>query len=630
MRTFTLLPSICLPICLAAHPMPAHAGFAPVLSGAIDRVVATNHLVAVVRDGTVFILREDGTLLARQDRHADRPNAGDSPADASTAKQDAEHLLDLLDVSEIERGTDFTDDLVDGELRLAQRGRARPGSYQSPASASPPPALAASDGQIWIADSRGIFHVGGDGVPVRVTGPDGWGAPLSAAGHNLVATRGNTVGVFTLEVAKSLSATTSLLRTVQLPSPARRVALSVNGQHQAWTTPSGIAWTMGPGQQGDLAVAGEIVDLGYCTDTLTVLLRDSILVVLPDGQAEVRAQGLQASRLLCGEGPPTPWLAIGSQVLASADRGVHWETLALPPGVVPTDVAVSEQHLWLATRDGLFTSATDAEPSTVSLGRRGHGGRGNARGASSWLSWVPLPKVSVRAAATFAPGGHQVEALAFAAFSLHDPVRVSALPVVATALSEDAPAEPEGNLPQPRRLSPALEMRDPDERCLPRARRKAVELAMSEPERARSYVTRAGHAAWLPELRVLVSRRYGRSESLDINSSSTALTSPLGIDTVNDIRYEARATWDLGKLVFSSDELAAQTQAMRMSELRRDIETTVNRLYFERRGLFLDKSASRMGSVQRQVRAGEIEAELDALSAGTFAACVSRENTGAE
>jgi hypothetical protein len=127
----------------------------------------------------------------------------------------------------------------------------------------------------------------------------------------------------------------------------------------------------------------------------------------------------------------------------------------------------------------------------------------------------------------------------------------------------------------------------------------------------------------LPELRVLVSRRYGRSESLDINGSSTALTSPLGIDTVNDIRYEARATWDLGKLVFASEELAAQTQAMHMAELRRDIEATMNRLYFERRGLVLDLSDGRRENARRRLRASEIEAELDAMSAGAFAACVS-------
>jgi hypothetical protein len=233
-----------------------------------------------------------------------------------------------------------------------------------------------------------------------------------------------------------------------------------------------------------------------------------------------------------------------------------------------------------------------------------------------------MPKVSIRAAAVFSPGGHQVEALAFAAF----PMDGRSFPFVSAALPEDAGSEPEN--PSARRSERMVDLRDPDANCLTLARRKAVELAMAEPERARSYVTRAGHAAWLPELRVLVSRRYGRSESLDVNSSSTALSSPLGIDTVNDIRYEARATWDLGKLVFSSEELAAQTQAMHMAELRRDIEATMNRLYFERRGLALDMSDGRGESVRRHLRASEIETELNAMSAGAFAMCVSGKPAG--
>jgi hypothetical protein len=62
---------------------------------------------------------------------------------------------------------------------------------------------------------------------------------------------------------------------------------------------------------------------------------------------------------------------------------------------------------------------------------------------------------------------------------------------------------------------------------------------------------------------------------------------------------------------------------MHMAELRRDIEATMNRLYFERRGLVLDLSDGRRENARRRLRASEIEAELDAMSAGAFAACVS-------
>jgi hypothetical protein len=297
--------------------------------------------------------------------------------------------------------------------------------------------------------------------------------------------------------------------------------------------------------------------------------------------------------------------------LASSDEGRHWQPLAAPMPAPVLDVAASSHHLWLATADGLYASAEledmPVQPRLPPVRRKSV--RSHAASALSWL-----PKVSVRAGAEVAPHGQQWEALAFAAF----PIDSRALPIVSAAVVEEGPAESESPAHSPRGEERLVDLRDPNQDCLRSARRKAVELAMAEPERARSYVSRAGYAAWLPEVRLLVSRRDGRSESLDVNSSSTALSSPLGIDTVNDVRYEARATWDLSKLVFSSEELAAQTQALHMAELRRDIEATVNRLYFERRAL--ERSAGVEG--RRGLRANEIEAELDAISAGTFAACL--------
>jgi len=613
MRSFIVLPSLCL-LCL---PQTSRADFVTVLHGPIERVVAAGEHVAVLQQGTVFVLHEDGTLLGR----IAKPDDKQGPAGSRAAKQEAEHMLDLLDVAEIDRGTDYTDDLLDSEQSLAQRRRARPEKFQPPALPQELPALAASAGDLWIAAQRGIFHVGATGVPALEWGREGWGAPMAAAGQNLLASKGTSLAM--------LATPAPPRHVVQLSSPAHKVALSASGQRQAWATPAGVAWMSSTEAQRALALASTIADLTYCGESLVVLLSDSIVVVPPTGPVETRAHGIQAHRLLCPESPATPWLAVGAKLWASLDQGRQWEVLATPAGVEMVDVATSSHHLWLATRDGLYASANGHAPATTMAsskmasmtgGRRVRAGRGSP----SWLSWVPMPKVSVRAAAAFAPGNHQLEAMALAAF----PLNGGAIPVVTAALPEDAVSGPESASPQARRSEHAMDLRDPDESCLTTARRKAVALAMSEPERARSYVTRAGHAAWLPELRVLVSRRYGRSESLDVNSTSTALNSPLGIDTVNDIRYEARATWDLGRLVFSSEELAAQTQAMHMAELRRDIETTMNRLYFERRGLLLDLSGGRADNLRRPLRAREIEADLNAMSAGAFAACVSGQAAG--
>jgi hypothetical protein len=82
-------------------------------------------------------------------------------------------------------------------------------------------------------------------------------------------------------------------------------------------------------------------------------------------------------------------------------------------------------------------------------------------------------------------------------------------------------------------------------------------------------------------------------------------------------------TWDLARLVFSNDELAAQAQTMHMAETRRDIEITVSRLYFERRRLRLERQSvgERGPAWRRELRVREIESELDALSGGAFSQC---------
>jgi hypothetical protein len=153
-------------------------------------------------------------------------------------------------------------------------------------------------------------------------------------------------------------------------------------------------------------------------------------------------------------------------------------------------------------------------------------------------------------------------------------------------------------------------------------RAAATALAIAEPARARSLVERARHAGWLPELRVRVDRRFSRSESADLGGSAGATFAPVGIDSNNDVRYECRATWDLSRIVFNPDELAAQFQALRTADARREIESLVIRLYFERRGLKAESAAADANDVatgvRLELRVAELEAELDALTGGAF------------
>ena len=157
----------------------------------------------------------------------------------------------------------------------------------------------------------------------------------------------------------------------------------------------------------------------------------------------------------------------------------------------------------------------------------------------------------------------------------------------------------------------------------------AVALALAEPERARGFLNRARVAGWLPEVRFRVYRRFARTEGLTFDDTGTGAVAPVDISAVDDVRYEWRATWDLSRMVFNPDELQAHFEALRMSDVRRDIQSLVIKLYFERRRLVIERSPS--GAVttrgattdaraadRRNLRIWEIEAQLNALSDGAF------------
>ena len=186
--------------------------------------------------------------------------------------------------------------------------------------------------------------------------------------------------------------------------------------------------------------------------------------------------------------------------------------------------------------------------------------------------------------------------------------------------SEEPPRRPRRSRPLDPSVLRLLAAEDPPIEAL---RAAATALVLAEPGRARSLVERARFAGWLPELRLMVDRRFARTESVDLGTSTNdAALAPVGIDSNNDVRYQARATWDLSKIIFNSDEIGAQFQALRTADTRREIESLVIRLYFERRRLKAESTAAddldMLPGSRRELRIAEIEAELDALTGGLF------------
>lgn len=200
------------------------------------------------------------------------------------------------------------------------------------------------------------------------------------------------------------------------------------------------------------------------------------------------------------------------------------------------------------------------------------------------------------------------------------PLPISAAEAEEHGAGSDTPRRARRSRPLDPAILRALAAEDPPVATL---RAAATALVLAEPERAHSLIERARFAGWLPELRLMVDRRFARTESVDLGTptDSTALA-PVGIDSNNDVRYQARATWDLSKIIFNPDEVAAQFQALRTADTRREIESLVIRLYFERRRLKAESAAADdldvLPASRRELRIAEIEAELDALTGGAF------------
>ena len=95
-----------------------------------------------------------------------------------------------------------------------------------------------------------------------------------------------------------------------------------------------------------------------------------------------------------------------------------------------------------------------------------------------------------------------------------------------------------------------------------------------------------------------------------------------------DRQIEVRLTWDLDKLVMSSERIRVINEAQDIVKLRDKVLTEVTRLYFERRRvqveMLLKPKSDLHGQVKEQLRLMELTANLDALTGGTFSTALMR------
>jgi hypothetical protein len=561
-------------------------------------LVGTSDLVALLDGNQARIFLADGRPLIRLPPA--RGQAGHAPADPGQRMQERrEQIFELFDVPIELRDSQEADDLLEEELTLSERSAAA-GVVDASAAAQTEARAAADRSGLWLAVAGGLYRVDPAIGSARI-------GPLPRSTRALAAGDHGTIVIATdTELLSSTDGGKSFRGYMRLGRPPSHLAIDPAMAWLAWADGAGVHLISRRGERSSLA--RPVRDLRACGGQLVALAEDG-LYLWTEGGARRISGPVPGGRLICRREGAGPWLVVRDGLLMSVDQGRTFRARADAPAGVILSAAFARDRIWLFSLAAGLTSIPFDEQVRPSAAAPSASVESFAEtGGPRWASFL-LPRLTFAASYARSTRRRSLQALAVAEVPLGGP---DPRPVA-------QPSAPTYPAPYVTPYPP----RDPDAHCLAAARLRAVARAQAEPERARSLVARAGRAAWLPELRLRGEKRLGRSESLDLRASgASGARDALGLDASDDVRYEVRATWDLPRLVFSPEEVAAVQQALRMADMRREIEAQVNRIYFERRRLLVNPAgAPPVEATGALLRVEELEGELDSLSAGEFSRC---------
>jgi len=151
----------------------------------------------------------------------------------------------------------------------------------------------------------------------------------------------------------------------------------------------------------------------------------------------------------------------------------------------------------------------------------------------------------------------------------------------------------------------------------------AIAYAEVSPEKIKEWRKQAAKKGFFPTLSVGVDRNS--SDLWHWETGSTAVGQS-GDDLLrrgrDNIDWDVRLSWDLGKVIWNDDQAAIDVRSKLMVELRDDILDQVNKLYFERlrvkmelAGLNIEEAKKRN---EKELKLQELTASLDALTGGYF------------
>jgi hypothetical protein len=193
------------------------------------------------------------------------------------------------------------------------------------------------------------------------------------------------------------------------------------------------------------------------------------------------------------------------------------------------------------------------------------------------------------------------------------------LPAVDSIASENPVVDPPGAPPGTDRVANALRRLEREEPDLSQVRARAVEHAGLDGKAERAWARRARWSALLPDLTLRAN--HGAGEDRDLSRSSSG-TERLDVGADSDFDIEARAVWELDRLVFDDVEIRALQAVQRTYRERVQLLGQVSSLYYQRRklvlGALLAPQTDPYKVALHAIAVAEVSAQLDALTGGYF------------
>lgn len=157
-----------------------------------------------------------------------------------------------------------------------------------------------------------------------------------------------------------------------------------------------------------------------------------------------------------------------------------------------------------------------------------------------------------------------------------------------------------------------------------------LEYSKTDNRYVEAWLSASKASAALPELSLKYDYDNGYGNDYDyiaLDPTSDAAAELSGSDVDIDHGFEVKASWDLNKLVMSSERIRVISETQDIVKLRDKVLDEVTRVYFDRRRLQVDmllNPGDLKAQLKNQLQLQELTAQLDAYTGGRFTAALKK------